>query len=103
MATKKVFIGSVGPFLYDDTSAIDDVDGDFAGELLRALTTDGQMLLESTPTDPEEVVRLVDLSTIGLQYPIALDSMRSGLTRYPAPRTMSNPNDLFRYSFMMGS
>ena len=103
MATKKYYIGSIGPFLIDDTAAIDDPDGDFAGELLRPFTTNGPLYIDSVPTDPLEVVRLNDLSTIGLQYPLALDSMRSGITRYPAPRTMANPNDLFRYGFMMGS
>lgn len=33
MATKKVYIGSVGPYLYDDTDNVDDPDGDFAGQM----------------------------------------------------------------------
>ena len=103
MATKKIYIGSIGPILYDDTDNVDDVDGDFSGETQRAMTSDSSILITTVPTDPEEVVRLDDLGTIGLQYPIALDSMRSGLTRYPAPRTLSDPMDLFRYNFMMGN
>lgn len=44
MATKKVYIGSVGPFLFDDTNLIDDPDGDFPGETQKALVTDGEVL-----------------------------------------------------------
>lgn len=45
MATKKYYIGSHGPFLYDDTSLINDPDGDFAGETLKGLTTSGDVLI----------------------------------------------------------
>ena len=61
MARKKVYIGSVGPYLYDDAKSIDDPDGDFAGEDNRALVTDGQLFVEQAPTADEEVVRLADL------------------------------------------
>lgn len=52
MAEKKIYIGSVGPFLYDDTDNIDDPDGDFSGQTLKGLTTDGvvaagSMILDS--------------------------------------------------------
>lgn len=32
MAERKVYLGSEGPFLFDDTEAISDPDGDFSGE-----------------------------------------------------------------------
>jgi len=32
MAEKKIYIGSMGPFIFDDSEAIDDPDGDFSGE-----------------------------------------------------------------------
>lgn len=41
MATKKVYIGSIGPFEYDDTELIDDPDGDFAGEYKQAVRSNG--------------------------------------------------------------
>jgi len=52
VAEKKIYIGSVGPFLYDDTDNIDDPDGDFSGQTLKGLTTDGvvaagSMILDS--------------------------------------------------------
>ena len=46
MALQKIYIGSVGPFLYEDTDPINDVDSDFAGEDRNALTTGGQLLIE---------------------------------------------------------
>ena len=61
MAKKKYYIGSTGPFLYDDAKAIDDPDGDFAGENNRALVTDGQLIVGQAPTDSDEVVRLGDM------------------------------------------
>jgi len=61
MAQKKLYIGSLGPYFYDDAVALDDPDGDFAGEDHQAIVSDGQILLETAPVLNEEVVRLVDL------------------------------------------
>jgi hypothetical protein len=61
MAEQKLYVGSVGPFLYDDADLINDVDGDFAGEDFAALVTGGQMLVEGAPTNINHVVRLQDL------------------------------------------
>ncbi|MBE9592277.1 MAG: hypothetical protein IMF19_02245, partial [Proteobacteria bacterium] len=66
MAEQKVYIGSVGPFLFDDTDPINDLDdegnpsGDFTDELYRALATTGQIYLETAPAFDEEVMRLGD-------------------------------------------
>jgi hypothetical protein len=64
MAEQKIYIGSLGPFLYDDDVLIDDVDGDFIGEDYAALTTGGQMLVEGAPTNPNHVIRLQDLTNM---------------------------------------
>jgi hypothetical protein len=64
MATQKVYFGSVGPFLFDDASLINDVDGDFAGEDYNALTTGGQLLVEGAPTNPNNIIRLQDLTNM---------------------------------------
>lgn len=42
MAEKKIYIGSVGPYLFDDTDNVNDADGDFSGLTMRALLTDGE-------------------------------------------------------------
>ncbi len=63
MATKKYYIGSLGPFLFDDTANIDDPDGDFAGETLRSLTTNGQLRIEQAPVDSKEILRLEDITS----------------------------------------
>lgn len=60
MALKKLYIGTVGPFLYDDTDLIDDEDGDFAGETHKGIVTDGQLIVEKAPTDPNHVMRKTD-------------------------------------------
>ena len=43
MAERKIYIGSEGPFLYDDTELIDDPDGDFSGETQYSALADGPM------------------------------------------------------------
>ncbi len=45
MTIRKVYYGSVGPFLYDDAESVKDPDGDFSDENQSALTTDGGMSL----------------------------------------------------------
>ena len=60
MAIKKVYIGSVGPFLYDDTEPINDPDGDFAGQSQQAVATDGQLIVQTAASDDDEVRRLGD-------------------------------------------
>ncbi len=69
MAIRKIYIGSVGPFLYDDTDLINDRDEDgnpdlFIGEDRRALVTDDQVYLGRAPIVGEEVVRLIDLGFV---------------------------------------
>lgn len=51
MATKEIRVGSVGPFLYDDA--------DFCG-----VETDGVLRASGTPTDPNDLVRLTDISSL---------------------------------------
>ena len=62
MAEKKIYIGSVGPALFEDDEAIDDEDGDFAGELRHSVTSNRQMLITEAPAGDGEIVRLIDLS-----------------------------------------
>lgn len=61
MAERKVYIGSVGPFLYDDAELVDDPDGDWAGETQEAFITDGQGKVGTTPSEDHHIVRLEDL------------------------------------------
>lgn len=61
MAEKKLYLGSVGPFLYEDDEAIDDADGEFSGQLRRALATNGQLYIGEEPSDDYDVARYVDL------------------------------------------
>ena len=64
MARQKIYIGSVGPFLYDDADPVHDQDGDFAGEDFSALITGGQLIVEGSPTNPLHLVRLQDLANM---------------------------------------
>jgi hypothetical protein len=63
MAIKQVYVGSVGPFLYDDTSTYDGT-----VEPMRAVYSDGKIrgervISDNPPTAPTEVVRLADLAS----------------------------------------
>jgi len=64
MAEKKIYLGTVGPFLYDDGALINDEDGDFAGEAYASLTTDGKAYVEEAPSDPKHVLRLEDAGVL---------------------------------------
>lgn len=64
MAFKKLYAGSTGPSLYDDTSYVGDAEGDFSGVLRHASVTDGQHWVGEAPTEPEHVVRKTDLDAI---------------------------------------
>jgi len=67
MARAKIYAGSVGPFLFDDEDLINDQDGAFDGITRHALVTDRQIIVQGTPTHPDEVARLGDLGG-GTQY-----------------------------------
>ena len=54
MAEQEVYLGSGGPYLYEDDETYDD------GIYFRALRGD-QLYIESAPVDDHEVVRLLDL------------------------------------------
>lgn len=59
MARKKYWIGSTGPFLYDDTSLYPDTVNH------KGFRTEGTIRAEATPTDPNDVVRLFDITSGG--------------------------------------
>lgn len=81
MAERKIYFGSVGPFLFDDTDLIDDEDGDFAAETQQAVRTDGPIRTDHTPAVNEDMIRLVDLtSTLDeLELRLAAESFYFGL------------------------
>lgn len=60
MTERKIYIGSIGPFLYDDESPIEDKDGDFSGLNYQGLVTSGQLYISDPPTDDNHVLRKGD-------------------------------------------
>jgi hypothetical protein len=60
MAERKFYIGSVGPYLYDDTDLINDPDGDFPGEGMYTLVTNHQMIVNESPSQDGHLMRLGD-------------------------------------------
>lgn len=56
MARKTYYIGSQGPFFYDEGEPTPD-----GAEEQNALSTEGQMKVEGTPTQPNQTVRLEDI------------------------------------------
>lgn len=69
MAEKEYYIGSLGPFFYDDSELIEDPlnadeSGVFATETRRTLATAGQILVKGTPTADNDVVRFADIKNL---------------------------------------
>ena len=69
MAEKEYYIGSLGPFFYDDAEDIEDAldpddSGLFPSEKRRALATEGQILVKGTPASDDEVMRLKDIKDL---------------------------------------
>jgi len=95
LTIKKVFIGSLGPHLYDDTDPIDEYEGDFSGENRQSLVTDGQMLIEEAPDEDNEVPRLKDLQSDTRRYAIV------GVTGKRFSSVNYKITEQFRYLFMM--
>lgn len=62
MAERKVWVGSSGPFLYDDTDLIDDEDGDLAGLSIASISTTGQMQVMTAPSINGHVLRMEDVT-----------------------------------------
>jgi hypothetical protein len=60
MTLRKFYIGSHGPFLYDDDDDINDPDGDFSGETHGGIVTDGPVRVGATPTVDNDVLRKSD-------------------------------------------
>lgn len=73
MAQKKYYIGSTGPFIYDDTKVIDhdDAEAQFSGLPHRPLVSDTQPLISVAPTQDDEVLRYQDQAS-GIGLPVIL-------------------------------
>lgn len=61
MALRKFYVGTHGPFYYDDADNIDDPDGDFAGETRHGLSVQQQLLVETAPSQANHVLRQGDM------------------------------------------
>lgn len=56
---KRVWVGTVGPYLYDTLKPMSDPE--FAGLTYHALSTNGQIMVAGPPVYPLNVIRLEDL------------------------------------------
>lgn len=77
MAEKKVYIGSIGPLLFDDVDLLDDVDGDFSGQTIIGAVTDSSIVATefigipissisvSNIDDPSTELNPLSASTVG--------------------------------------
>jgi hypothetical protein len=64
MTVRKYYIGSQGPYFYDDTEPINDVDGDFTGETRKGFITDGPAKVSQIPSEDFDVIRFDDLGEL---------------------------------------
>lgn len=67
MTEKKLYIGSVGPYLFEDDELINDLDedgnptGDFDGQLRHSFVSNRQALITEVPSDDNHLARYIDL------------------------------------------
>jgi len=69
MAIHKYYVGSLGPYLYDDNDPVNDPDGDFTGEKFKSFLSTGQLKIQAPPTGEGELVRYQDILGGGF-YPV---------------------------------
>jgi len=107
MAIKRVWLGSVGPFLYDDAGTYED------GVLNRALRTEGQLQIDSEPIVDKNALRLMDIDyVVGIVEVDDIDDPSPELATKRALRDgalivvyeAGTPNDyaLYAYDFTAG-
>lgn len=83
MAIRRYWIGSTGPFLYEDTGTYG-----YDGELFRAFRTDGQMVVDAEPAVDHNVLRLSDIDgVINIVAVDDIDDPSTELASYTALRT----------------
>jgi len=83
MAIRRYWIGSTGPFLYEDTRRYG-----FDNELFRAFRTDGQMVVDAEPAVDHNVLRLSDIDgVINIVAVDDIDDPSTELASYTALRT----------------
>lgn len=64
MTMRRVWLGSTGPFLFDDSVLYNDIDGVIAPDNQQAIATDGQILVQTAPSSDYHVVRKVELDNL---------------------------------------
>ena len=64
MTIRKVWLGSTGPFLFDDSILYIDEEGVIAPDNQQAIATNGQIVVQSPPTSDVHVVRKIELDNI---------------------------------------
>lgn len=83
MAIRRYWIGSTGPFLYEDTGTYG-----YDGGLFRAFRTDGQMVVDAEPAVDHNVLRLSDIDgVINIVAVDDIDDPSTELASYTALRT----------------
>jgi len=70
MAEQKVWIGSIGPMLYDDDVDLEDDDLPGGAAPTNGLTTLGQISVLTPPTDDSHILRVEDIDTLILPQPL---------------------------------
>jgi hypothetical protein len=61
MAEKKVYLGSQGPYLYDDTDLLDDADGDLSGEYYSGVASTGNIIATEFHGIPISSISVTDI------------------------------------------
>jgi hypothetical protein len=73
MSVQRIWLGAVGPYLYDDEASIEDDSLEDGEQLAASLMTTGQIRVFGEPTEDEHILRLADIGLVIPTLPQDLD------------------------------
>lgn len=101
MTVRRVWLGSTGPFLYDDAILYNDEDGVISPDNQQAIATDGQIIVQLPPTSSVHVVRKAELDNLhailGLGTMAYQNSDAVNITGGSAALTIATVNSLLGF------
>jgi len=93
---RKVYIGSIGPYLFDDTDDLDDGDGDFSGQKVEGIISDGRMIAPEFVGIPVIGISVADIDDPSSELnPLSASDVGALLAVYEVSAGANDPFTLY--------